>query len=91
MGMSEGENKPQQAPKQVPSTGRIVHFVYGDQHYAAIITAPAARQIGPDGTIEGQGLVVFPPGDEAFTTVAVNDESGAPGTWHWPEFVPAKG
>lgn len=75
-------------PQQVPSIGRVVHFVYGDQHYAAIITAPAAREIGPDGAIEGQGLTVFPPGDAPFTTVAMHDENCAPATWHWPEYVP---
>jgi hypothetical protein len=80
----------EQKPQQVPSVGRVVHFVYGDQHCAAIITAAHSREIGPDGVTEGQTLTVFPPMDQPFTTVAVHDEAGAPATWHWPEFVPAR-
>lgn len=80
----------EQKPQQVPSIGRVVHFVYGDQHYAAIITATHSRLDGPEGRIEGQTLTVFPPLDPPFTTVAGYDEGGAPTTWHWPEFVPAK-
>lgn len=77
--MSEGEKKPQ----QVPSVGRVVHFVYGDQHVPAIITDPANGL-----TVH---LTVFPVGELLFTDLAGYDESGAPGTWHWPEYVPAKG
>ena len=73
------ENKPQ----QVPSVGRVVHFVYGDQHVPAIITDPANGL-----TVH---LTVFPVGEPPFTDLAGHDESGAPGTWHWPEYVPAKG
>lgn len=75
--------------EQVPSEGRIVHFVYGDRHYAAIITDPYHY---PPGQYEsdGQALTVFPPGDAPFSTIAVFDAAGAPATWHWPEYVPAK-
>ena len=78
--------------EQVQSIGRVVHIVYGDQHYAAIITAVNSRLRGEDGTDqEGQTLTVLPPMDPPFTTVAAFDVAGVPATWHWPEYVPAKG
>jgi hypothetical protein len=74
--------------EQIPSVGRIVHFVYGDQHYAAIITAVATVQ---EGEIVGETwLIVFPPNQAPFTTRAQQDQFGNPSTWHWPEYVPAK-
>lgn len=77
--------------EQVPSIGRVVHFVYGDVHYAAIVTAQDSRLIeGDKPPVYGQTLVVFPPMDASFTTVATLDPMCAPGTWHWPEYVPAK-
>ncbi len=77
---------------QTPSIGRIVHFVYGDQHHAAMITAVSSRLRGEDGTDqEGQTLVVFPPMEPPFTTIAAFDPGATPATWHWPEYVPAKG
>lgn len=75
------------AADQVPSIGRVVHFVYGEQHCAAIITDP---EWDMDGT-PGQALTVFRPNQEPFTTIAALDPAGAPATWHWPEYVPAKG
>jgi hypothetical protein len=70
-------------PQQVPSIGRMVHFVYGNAHVPAIITDPANGL-----TVH---LTVFPVGDLPFTDLAGQDEDGkAGGTWHWPEFVPNK-
>ena len=82
--------------QQVPSIGRVVHFVYGGVHVPAIITDPAfvVREEGkPDW--EGQALTVFLPNAAPFTTVAVHQDEVAPGTWnnatwHWPEFVPPR-
>lgn len=87
--MSEGEKSPQ----QVPSVGRVVHFVYGDKHVMAFITDldyPVKRLAGDPDPYQGpyQALHVLLPMDpEPFVTVARNDENGAPGTWHWPERV----
>lgn len=77
--------------EQVPSIGRVVHFVYGDQHHAAIITAVSSRLRGDDGTdLEGQTLLVMPPMEQPYSTVAAHDAEFAPATWHWPEYVPAR-
>lgn len=81
--------------QQQPSVGRVVHYVYGDQHYAAIITDPdfTIYNRPADDPWQGpvQALTVFVPMEPLpMVTVAHNDESGAPGTWHWPEYVPAK-
>ena len=69
--------------QQQPSVGRVVHFVNGDQHVPAIITDPANGL-----TVH---LTVFPVGEPPFTTLAGYDPNSATATWHWPEFVPAKG
>lgn len=83
--------------EQVPSIGRMVHFMYGDEHYAAIITAVSGRMVEHDPVtgdaktvIEGQALTVFPPNDQPFTTIAALDPACSSATWHWPEFVPPR-
>lgn len=83
------------AGQQVPSVGRIVHFVYGGQHVPAIITDPAFRVVTDAYDAIEQALTVFLPNAEPFTTVAKHADEVAPGTWanatwHWPEFVPNK-
>jgi hypothetical protein len=78
-------------PQQTPSVGRMVHFVHGAVHCAAIITDPAFQDHGIDGLDDMrimQSLAVFPPNSEPFTTIAAYDASAAPATWHWPEYVP---
>lgn len=70
------------APQQVPSVGRVVHFVYGDRHLPAIITDPANGL-----TVH---LTVFPVDEQPFTTLAGYDPDGKPASWHWPEYVPSK-
>lgn len=74
---------------QTPSVGRVVHFVHGDQHYAAIITAVYSREIqGDKPPVYGQTLYVIPPMDQPFSTVAELNDACVPGTWHWPEYMP---
>lgn len=71
--------------QQTPSVGRIVHFVNGDQHVPAIITDPGEQADSE------QHLTVFPVDAPPFTTVASHSTEATPATWHWPEYVPAKG
>lgn len=73
---------------QTPSVGRVVYFVNGTKHCAAIITDLAPTLPEGDPLAGGQSLTVFPPDYEPFTTIALYDPSGAPATWHWPEYVP---
>lgn len=72
--------------EQVPSVGRVVHFVYGVRHVPAIIIDPEQA----DGERTTQALQVFTVDEGAFVTFADYDPNGAPATWHWPEYVPAR-
>lgn len=78
--------------KQVPSIGRMVHFVHGDQHVPAIITAVDFHVPDPVGGVDmvGEALTVFPPNEAPFAVVTSEDASAAPSTWHWPEYVAPK-
>ena len=78
--------------EQVPSIGRVVHFVYGETHVPAIITDPALLvynvEVAP---IAKVALTVFLPMEpQVLVTVADYSADPVPGTWHWPEFVSAK-
>jgi hypothetical protein len=76
---------PEPAPKQVPSVGRMVHYVsyaFADgeipEHRAAIITEAW-------GSFEKVRLCVMSPTGMFFNQDVEHDEDGAQGTWHWPE------
>ena len=71
--------------QQTPSIGRIVHYIYGSRHFAAIITDPKFNEHEPGKW--NQALTVFPPNDPAFNAISTHDDSWAGGTWHWPERV----
>jgi hypothetical protein len=73
---------------QVPRVGRVVHFVYGNVHCAALITAVDFHVPDPIGGVDivGEALTVFPPNEAPFTVVT--SEGTSSGTWHWPEMVP---
>ena len=80
--LGSGETQP---AAQVPSVGRIAHFVDAQQwHLAAIITGT---------TVEGGAdLHVFPYRTKGGEFAAAHDEGvvaysdeKTPGTWHWPE------
>lgn len=69
-------------PEQVPSVGRVVHFVTTNlTHYPADITS-----VSPEGHItlfvKDSGL-----GATYFQYRVPFDPDCAPGTWHWPERV----
>lgn len=80
--------------EQLPSVGRVVHFVNGDKHVPAIITEPEVKTPDPVGGVDmaWEALTVFPVGEPPFTTLAAYDPTGTTSaTWHWPEYVPSKG
>lgn len=85
---------------QVPSIGRVVHYVaYGTPggefpagaHRAAIITEVDTLDAPIyDTPIRSVGLAVLNPTGLFFHRGVLMDPTGTtPGTWHWPEFVPA--
>ena len=86
--------------KQVPSVGRVVHYVaYGTPggeypagaHRAAVITEVYATPTPSnlDGVSTNVGLCVLNPAGMLFHRQVSQDITGkTPGTWHWPEPVP---
>lgn len=92
------------ATQQAPSVGRIVHYVthpargfrHEGVHRPAVIVhvwSPGH----PNGCVQ---LQVFADGNGGeyndgtpnvvwATSVTHDEETKAPGTWHWPEYVPA--
>jgi hypothetical protein len=77
--------------QQVPSVGRIVHFMHGDIHVPAIMVEPGYALIepGPSEIPVQDVLVVFTRTEHPFMAFAVRDDACTPGSWHWPEFIPA--
>lgn len=93
---------------QVPSVGRIVHYIlpdgqYAGEHRPAIIVKVWDENPTPDSLVQ---LQVFTDGPNDYpyggngsdgiqwrTSVHHNEGDVNPkslGTWHWPEYVPAK-
>lgn len=82
--------------QQLPSISRDVHYVaYGTpggeyapgKHRAAKITDVPA-DVQPDSAVS---IVIFNPTGLFFAQNVPFDPTGqTPGTWHWPEYVPAK-
>ncbi len=86
-------------PQQVPSVGRVVHYVAwgspgseftGGEHRAAIITE--VYQIEPGVVdMERVGICVLNPTGFWFNRHTPYDAPGQErGSWHWPEFVPSR-
>ena len=88
--------------EQVPSVGRVVHYVleagpHQGEHRAALIVQVWGDR--PDSLVN---LQVFVDGSNDYhrndaekpltlwRTSKACDPAGAPGTYHWPEYVPAK-
>jgi len=80
---------------QMPAVGAIVHFVSGESHLAAIVTAidyqvataPSPTPEQPIVQPSQQALIVLPPMQQPFATLAIYDAAGVNATWHWPEVV----
>ena len=88
-------------PEQVPSIGRLVHYVLEDgpskgQHRPALIVRVWGDPTNPESYVN---LQVFVDGTNdgpyangmAWRTSVQPDHSATPQphTWHWPEYVPA--
>ena len=90
---------------QVPSVGRIVHFVmpdssrYPGEHRPAVIVKVWDADPKPDSMVQLQVVTdgsndgdLYKSGLFWATSVHYADPLENTGyTWHWPEFVPAKG
>lgn len=90
--------------QQVPSVGRIVHFVlpadslYAGEHRPAVIVKVWDKDPKPDSMVQLQvftdGLndgVAYKSGLFWATSVHYADPSeNKLHSWHWPEFVPSK-
>jgi hypothetical protein len=80
--------------KQVPSVGRVVHYVAygtpGGEFPAGICRAAIITQVHADEMFQNEsvGLCVLNPTGQFFNTVVAHDEGKRVGSWHWPEFVP---
>ncbi|MGB3327340.1 MAG: hypothetical protein WBA46_00215 [Thermomicrobiales bacterium] len=76
-------------PARTPSVGRMLHYVsygtpggeYAPEHRAATVTA-----VNDDGTVDL--FVMNPSGTFHNRGVTIDDVTKAPGTCHWPEYVP---
>lgn len=64
------------------TSGRIIHYVFGNRHYAAVVTLV----LGDTGTVN---LYVFPdnsyPEAAGPKTSVLYSEGQESGTWHWIE------
>lgn len=83
-------------PKQVPSVGRVVHYVAygtpGGEFPAGVCRAAIITQVTDPGSADSAmcDLAVFNPSGMFFNLCPEDQETKAPGSWHWPEYVPAK-
>lgn len=67
---------------EIPSIGRIVHYVFNGQCHAAMVI----DDHGDGDTITLK--VMFRDGHESTLTNIPYNGDRAPYTWHWPERVP---
>lgn len=82
--------------QQVPSVGRIVHYVAfgspGGKFPVGACRAAIVTQITDPGSAHGAmlDLAVFNPAGMYFVLCPEDQDGKEPGSWHWPEYVPAK-
>jgi hypothetical protein len=79
---------------KTPSVGRVVHYVAygspGGEYPAGICRAAIVAQVTDPGSAHGAmlDLVVLNPSGIFFGLCPEDQENHAPGSWHWPEYVP---
>lgn len=83
--------------RQVPSIGRVVHYVsYGTPggEFKPACRAAIISEVAASPESEVVGLVVLNPTGLFFHSLASggcpHDEDHAGGSWHWPEMVVAR-
>ncbi len=73
--------------QQVPSVGRIVHMIMPNgEHRPAIIVKVWAQHPRPETACNLH--VFFDKFDTGEQDVTSRQQGTAPGSWHWPEYVP---
>lgn len=84
--------------EQVPSIGRVVHYVLPDGRYhgehrpAFIVKMWSATQVNLQVFVDGTNDYPDYSGSVWATSVPFDgSDTPANRTWHWPEYVPAKG
>lgn len=86
-------------PEQVPSVGRIVHYVLeagphqGEHRPAIIVQVWSDSSVNLQVFVDGSNDYFRNQGPEPLTlwrTSKHPDPAFTPGTWHWPEYVAAK-
>ena len=75
-----------------PSIGRIVHYVAygtpGGEFPAGVCRAAVVTEVEALGVGVGVGVCVLNPTGQYFNRgLKQDEETKAPGTWHWPERV----
>lgn len=90
--------------QQQPSVGRVVHYVAygtpGGEFPAGVCRAAIITEVDPPRGNPGEvdvplqedsiGICVMNPTGLFFNRHIPYDREKRPGSWHWPEYVPAK-
>jgi hypothetical protein len=80
------------AGQQVPSIGRIVHYVSygtpGGEHHSECRAAIVTELAHDDESSDVVGLAVLTPSGSFFNRAAQDENGHEGGTWHWPERTP---
>jgi len=80
--------------KQVPSVGRVVHYVAygtpGGEFPAGVCRAATVTEVDAPADPESAiGICVMNPTGIFFNRNIPYSAEHRPGSWHWPEYVPA--
>ncbi len=95
MGQDAAERAASTKGQQIPSVGRVVHYVAygtpGGEFPAGVCRAAIITEVHNPGNLDSVlSVCVFNPTGQFFNVGIYHDEdTKAPGTWHWPEFVPS--
>ena len=75
--------------EQLPSIGRIVHYVAygtpGGEFPAGVCRAAIITEVSPIGIHPDASVCVVNPTGVFFTRLIPYSDAHTPGTWHWPE------